>query len=74
MYLRFNSWGNLFLIYMADVFDSVKGTKLFADDMKIYRNISSVKDVKILLEDVLNFNASKCLLYTSEQHLANFIY
>ena len=62
----------LFLIYINDLLDGVKSSgKLFADDSKIFRKISSNQDKQILQEDLtrlhewsrkwlLEFNESKC--------------
>lgn len=60
---------------MNDVVKCVEGNaiKLFADDMKIYQNITSDDDMNLLCENVqrifswgnkwqLNFNASKCAM------------
>lgn len=62
----------MFLLFVNEIPDLVQSTvKMFADDMKIYRAISSQKDVKLLQKDLdtlgkwsdtwlLKFNASKC--------------
>ena len=62
----------LFLIYINDLPDIVSSAvKLFADDTKVYRQISSSVDCEILQQDLnnlsswtdswlLRFNAAKC--------------
>ena len=62
----------LFLLFVNEIPRLVQSTvKMFADDMKIYRAISSNEDVKTLQQDMdtlgiwsetwlLNFNVSKC--------------
>ena len=64
----------LFLIYVNDIPGlCISTTKLFADDTKLYREIKSTDDCKILQEDLnslsvwsetwlLKFNAGKCVV------------
>ena len=63
----------LFLLFVNDMPDVVKSTaKMFADDTKIYRNITTVEDCSVLQQDLnalsawsrlwlLRFNATKCV-------------
>ena len=64
----------LFLVYVNDIPDiCFSTTKLFADDTKLYREIKTVDDCKILQDDLnslslwsevwlLKFNAGKCVV------------
>ena len=69
----------LFLLYINDLPARLKSTvKLFADDTKIYRTISSEEDAAKLQHDLnmlaawsdtwhMNFNADKCAVVQVEK-------
>ena len=76
----------VFVIFINDEPDEVKGSvcKLFADDCKLYRNVSS-SGQNNLQKDLLNlenwsttwqlpFNATKCKVLHFGTHNANYIY
>ena len=69
----------LFLVYVNDIPDQVLSTvKMFADDTKVYREISSKEDCEILQSDLnalgawanhwlLRFNETKCVVLRIRQ-------
>ena len=75
----------LFLIYVNDLPESVLSTaKMFADDTKIYNNISSLSDCELLQQDLnslsawsklwlLRFNETKCVVLKVRQSI-NYLY
>jgi hypothetical protein len=79
----------LFIIYIDDIVQCVKNSKvlLYADDMKIFRQINSFDDCRLLQEDLdrlvvwsdsgLKFNSDKCVVvrYSRKtRNLLNFSY
>ncbi len=71
----------LFLIYVNDLPDSVRGTsKMFADDTKVYCPIQTLSDCERLQDDLnalscwsntwlLRFNAGKCVVVKTRQKI-----
>jgi len=73
----------LFIIYINDIVQCVKNSKvlLYADDMKVFRQINSINDCRLLQEDLdrlvvwsdsgLKFNSNKCVVVRYSRKIRN---